>query len=262
MIISIESKLYDIRGCKVMLDSDLAEYYGMKTKSLNQAVKRNSDLFPEDFMFQLTDKEFITIKETSTLKGREIHRKYNPTVYTKKGAIKVASTLNPKRGKGFSYPIKDILINEKVLEEYIKQYPKVFLDLDLSLVKQQESLYGLVPDLSFEDKDGNILITEIQLGYLDRYHLYKSLEYRDLYQIKYQNKKADVAVFCNGLENNYIQILKIHNINIHLKSEQWIYDTMKSVDGFKTLSEFKEKASKNITMNLDEVINRIETAFR
>lgn len=53
----IQSKIYDIRGQKVMLDRDLAEMYGVETRALNQAVKRNTDRFPVDFMFQLTDEE-------------------------------------------------------------------------------------------------------------------------------------------------------------------------------------------------------------
>ena len=53
----IQSKIYEIRGQKVMLDRDLAEMYGVETRTLNQAVKRNIDRFPVDFMFQLTDEE-------------------------------------------------------------------------------------------------------------------------------------------------------------------------------------------------------------
>ena len=53
----IQSKIYEIRGQKVMLDRDLAEMYEVQTKALNQAVKRNIDRFPEDFMFQLTNEE-------------------------------------------------------------------------------------------------------------------------------------------------------------------------------------------------------------
>ncbi len=53
----IRSKIYEIRGQKVMLDRDLAVMYGVETRALNQAVKRNADRFPEDFMFQLTDEE-------------------------------------------------------------------------------------------------------------------------------------------------------------------------------------------------------------
>ena len=53
----IRSKIYEIRGQKVMLDRDLAAMYGVETRTLNQAVKRNADRFPEDFMFQMTDGE-------------------------------------------------------------------------------------------------------------------------------------------------------------------------------------------------------------
>ena len=55
----IQSKIYEIRGQKVMLDRDLAELYGVETRVLNQAVKRNFERFPEDFMFQMTDVEEI-----------------------------------------------------------------------------------------------------------------------------------------------------------------------------------------------------------
>lgn len=54
----IQSKIYEIRGKRVMLDRDLAEMYNVETRVLNQAVKRNMERFPEDFMFQLTNEEF------------------------------------------------------------------------------------------------------------------------------------------------------------------------------------------------------------
>jgi hypothetical protein len=56
-LVKIERRIYSIRGVRVMLDADLAELYGVPTKSLNLAVKRNADRFPEDFTFQLTDDE-------------------------------------------------------------------------------------------------------------------------------------------------------------------------------------------------------------
>jgi len=61
-ILQIQSKIYDIRDQRVMIDCDLAEIYGVETRVLNQAVKRNIERFPEDFMFQLTDDEFINWK--------------------------------------------------------------------------------------------------------------------------------------------------------------------------------------------------------
>ena len=59
---AIESLIYEIRGQKVMLDRDLAKMYGVETKVLNQAVKRNMKRFPEDFMFQLTPEEYDILK--------------------------------------------------------------------------------------------------------------------------------------------------------------------------------------------------------
>ena len=58
----IENKIFELRGQRVMLDSDLAELYEVETKNLNKAVKRNSDRFPVDFMFQLTEEEFTNLR--------------------------------------------------------------------------------------------------------------------------------------------------------------------------------------------------------
>ena len=89
---TIVNKIYHIRGQKVMLDEDLAELYGVETKRLNEAIKRNSTRFPEDFMFQLTDNEEISLRsQIATLKkynsGRGQHRKYNPYVFTEHGTV-------------------------------------------------------------------------------------------------------------------------------------------------------------------------------
>ena len=78
----IQSKIYEIRGQKVMLDRDLAEMYDVQTKVLNQAVKRNIERFPEDFMFQLTNEEtnnwrsqFVTSKLGRCLAELQMKRK-------------------------------------------------------------------------------------------------------------------------------------------------------------------------------------------
>src|SRR5258707_5647578 len=81
----IERRIYLVRGKKVMIDSDLGELYGVQTKVFNQAVKRNRERFPEDFMFQLNTEEAESLRSQSvTLKpaGRGRHRKYLPYVFT------------------------------------------------------------------------------------------------------------------------------------------------------------------------------------
>lgn len=90
---SIETRILTIRGQKVMLDADLAELYGVETRRLNEQVRRNSERFPEDFMFQLTGEEFANLKSqiaTSSWGGR---RKL-PYAFTEHGAIMAASVLN------------------------------------------------------------------------------------------------------------------------------------------------------------------------
>ena len=91
--------IYEIRGERVMLDSDLASIYGVETKALNRAVKRNRDRFPKDFVFQLTQDESELLRyQIGTLKtGRGQHRKYLPYVFTEHGAIMAANVLNSPR---------------------------------------------------------------------------------------------------------------------------------------------------------------------
>src|SRR3989304_9924053 len=100
----IERKIYLIRGKSVMLDRDLAELYGVETRVLNQAVKRNINRFPEDFMFSLTREEIgrisqIVIRSRSqfvTLKrGQNI--KYLPYAFTEQGVAMLSSVLHSKR---------------------------------------------------------------------------------------------------------------------------------------------------------------------
>jgi phage regulator Rha-like protein len=85
-----------LRGRRVLLDTDLAELYGVTTKRFNQQVRRNLERFPADFMFQLTDDEAASLRlQNVTLKaGRGQHRKYLPYAFTEHGAIMAATILN------------------------------------------------------------------------------------------------------------------------------------------------------------------------
>lgn len=88
-----------IRGQKVLLDEALAELYGVEVKVLNQAVRRNADRFPNDFMFQLTPEEVLSLRsQTVTLEtGRGQHRKYRPYAFTEQGVAMLSSVLRSKR---------------------------------------------------------------------------------------------------------------------------------------------------------------------
>ncbi|MBA3018133.1 MAG: ORF6N domain-containing protein [Proteobacteria bacterium] len=93
---TIAGKIYLIRGTKAMLDRDLAELYGVETKQLKRAVKRNIDRFPSDFMFDLTRDEFTNLRShigTSSWGGD----RYLPMAFTEQGVAMLSSVLNSKR---------------------------------------------------------------------------------------------------------------------------------------------------------------------
>src|SRR5215467_4712098 len=95
----IDRRIYIVRGRKVMLDADLAELYQVETRVLNQAVRRNLDRFPEDFMFQLTAHEASALRsQIVTLeKGRGRYSKYAPLAFTELGVAMLSSVLNSDR---------------------------------------------------------------------------------------------------------------------------------------------------------------------
>jgi hypothetical protein len=100
----IKSMIFEIRGHQVMLDADLAKIYQVETKVMNQAVKRNIDRFPSEFMFQLTQTEYDNLKSqfvTSSLRSQIVTskegrggRRYLPFAFTEHGAIMLSSVLN------------------------------------------------------------------------------------------------------------------------------------------------------------------------
>lgn len=104
----VASKIFLIRGKKVMFDRDLAELYGVQTKVLNQAVKRNIDRFPDDFMFVLSKDEAdmwqdrVLRSQSVTLK-RGKHLKYRPYVFTEQGVFKYLTREKAKSKGHFGY---------------------------------------------------------------------------------------------------------------------------------------------------------------
>ncbi|MFH1563497.1 MAG: ORF6N domain-containing protein [Nitrospirota bacterium] len=110
----IEKKIFLIRGLNVMLDKDLAELYEVKTKVFIQAVKRNKDRFPEDFMFQLSKEEFENLRSqfvTSSWGGR----RYLPYAFTEQGVAMLSSILNSKRAIQVNIGIMRVFVNIRKL---------------------------------------------------------------------------------------------------------------------------------------------------
>ena len=109
----IEKAIYLIRGEKVILDRDLAELYQVSTKALNQAVRRNHDRFPADFMFQLSEKEVSEINRSQFVTGSEKHRdpRFRPYAFTEQGVAMLSSVLRSKRA---------VTVNIEIMRAFVK----------------------------------------------------------------------------------------------------------------------------------------------
>jgi len=94
---AITDKIYFIRGTRVMLDRDLAELYSVETKSLKQAVRRNMERFPPDFIFELTKEEADALRSQIVTLKRGQHAKYLPFAFTEQGVAMLSSVLNGDR---------------------------------------------------------------------------------------------------------------------------------------------------------------------
>ncbi len=126
----IERRIYVIRGQKVMLDADLAGLYQVETRTLNQAVRRNLDRFPEDFIFQLTTEEAAALRsQFVTLEtGRGRYSKYAPLAFTEHGVAMLSSVLGSDRAIQMNIVIirafvklREVLANHKDLARKIEK---------------------------------------------------------------------------------------------------------------------------------------------
>ena len=93
----VEKRIFAIRGHRVMIDADLAEMYEVPTKALNQAVKRNPERFPADFMFRLTAEEADFLKSQSVTSSWGGRRRSTPTAFTEQGVAMLSSVLKSAR---------------------------------------------------------------------------------------------------------------------------------------------------------------------
>jgi phage regulator Rha-like protein len=118
---TIKNKIYSLRGIQVMLDSDLAELYGVELKRLNEQVKRNLDRFPESFRFQLNEQEYASLRsQFATLEtGRGKHAKYLPYAFTEQGVSMLSAVLHSKTAIEISIKIMDTFVQmRKTIAEH------------------------------------------------------------------------------------------------------------------------------------------------
>lgn len=172
--ILVESKIFMIRGKQVMIDRDLAELYGVETKVINQAVKRNIERFPEEFRFQLIAEEyhflrsqFVTLKkdeeslrsQIATLKNEEKsqrgkHSKYLPYVFTEQGVAMLSAVLHSPTAIQVSIRIMDAFVK---LRHYVSsQIVKTDDKEELAEIRRLLLLHIDYCDKKFSEQDEKI----------------------------------------------------------------------------------------------------------
>ncbi len=168
---SIQNRIYDLRGDRVMLDFDLAFLYEVETRVLNQAVKRNIDRFPKDFLFQLKPLEYDQIqsqlkafKESSSsqivmIENLPLNRtdKYLPYVFTEQGVAMLSSVLNSKKAIMMNIAImrafveiRKIVLNKKEVKKQLEELKKKSGIHDLQLSHLYEAIENLLSEKAAE----------------------------------------------------------------------------------------------------------------
>ena len=121
---NIEKTIYLIRDQKVMLDEDLARLYQVRTKALVQAVKRNRNRFPEDFMFQLTSEEYLSLRSQIVTSSGKAGRRALPYAFTEHGVSMLSSVLNSERA---------VEVNIAIIRTFIKMRQMIGANRELSI---------------------------------------------------------------------------------------------------------------------------------
>ena len=153
----VEQRIFLIRGIRVMLDSDLAALYGVPTRVLNQAVKRNPERFPNDFMFQLDNQEVELLRSqivTASANAEGIRSqfvtasrrnvRYLPYVFTEHGAIMAASVLNSKQAVEVSIFVVRAFIKLRELLAGNQELAVKFAELETRVDQHDETIRSLV----------------------------------------------------------------------------------------------------------------------
>ncbi|MBU4351968.1 MAG: ORF6N domain-containing protein, partial [Nanoarchaeota archaeon] len=180
----IKNKIYTIRGLQVMLDRDLAELYGVTTGSLNQAVKRNIERFPKDFMFQLTKEEFENLISQNVISSWGGTRTL-PSVFTEQGVAALSGVLKSKKAVQVNIQIirafvamrqliaknQGLFIRLDNIErkqiQYDENFEKIFQAIDQKQIKPKQGIffngqifdaYSFISDLIRTAKQSIILI--------------------------------------------------------------------------------------------------------
>lgn len=182
----IKNRIYEIRGQRVMLDRDLAHLYGVETKVLNQAVKRNAERFPEDFMFRLTKEECLRSQIVTLNEDQGKHLKYMPYAFTEQGVAMLSSVLRSSTAIQVNISIMRAFVTMrnyvasvsaasaelaefkerlKLIEQSCKDNADAVSDLSEDMQKELDDIYLALSQLAAKQKDTDAGKNRAKIGF-------------------------------------------------------------------------------------------------
>ena len=175
LTVPIHHKIYTLRGKQIMLDEDLATLYGVTTKRLNEQVKRNYERFPDDFMFQLTEEEYQSLRsQFATLEiGRgknlrsqfatsslEMHggRRYMPYAFTENGVYMLSAVLKSKVAIEVSIEIMRTFTKLREFSLHYNALAKRLIEMEQKNNKEFRKIYALLDELMADTREADVKV--------------------------------------------------------------------------------------------------------
>ena len=196
----IKSLIYTIRGKQVLLDSDVAMLYHYETKKINQAVKRNIERFPENFCFQLTEKEFENLRSqfvTSSLESENYGgRRYLPYAFTEQGIAMLSGLLKNEVAVRVSISIMNAFVE---MRKFLSQNGQVFERLMTLEYKQLEN-----------EKNFDLVFNQLQISEVEKQKIFYKGQIYDAYNLIVQIiKKANekILIIDNYIDDSILEML-------------------------------------------------------
>ena len=278
--IKIEDLIYEIRGKQVMLDSDLAMLFGYETKGLNRQVLRNIERFPENYCFQLSENEYLSLRcQNGTLKkGRGEHRKYLPYVFTEYGITMLAGILKSETAVKMSIRIVDTFIamknyiNSSLIEQ--KYINNLVLEHDANIKLLQESFDKLSTKennnhIFYEGQiyDAYSLLIDILSNAKKEIIIIDNYAGKELFDIT-RNIKVNIKIYTKNIDDISKKKYEKEYSNIEIITTDMFHDRFIILDNkalYHSGSSFKDLGKRCFAINkmedtslLKELLNKLK----
>jgi exonuclease VII small subunit len=136
---AVEERIRVIRGKHVVLDTDLAAFYGVEVRALTQAMRRNQERFPEDFVFQLSESEYVALKSQDVIPKGRGGRRYRPYAFTEQGAIQISGVLRSAKADEVSVAVARAFVTMRTQLHVLADLPETIADIQDKLEELEES---------------------------------------------------------------------------------------------------------------------------